>query len=1097
MRGRFPLCGTLLIGVWLSLLFAAANARAQFNSGIEGTVTDPSGAVVPAARVTLKNMATGITQGAQTSATGYYRFTSISAGVYSLTFEANGFKRTLHSNIEVQVAETRTVNVALELGSTNVEVQVAGTPPPVELSEGRVSAVIEENKVHDLPLVGRNFYTLVVLTPGVTGLPSGGGQAYAQAQADIFNNEYGVNMNAGGQRSESNNFLIDSSSVTSGPRGGVANVNPNAESVQELRVLVNNFSAEYGRNAAAVVDVVLKSGTNKFHGSASWFHTDNVLQSRNIFQDKGPVFRRNEAAWSFGGPVWKDHTFFFGSMDILRSGVGSGSAVAVATQDFAQYLEQVHPDYISTYLLQTFKPSVVPNRNFTTAGDLQGVTCDTANPSGTITTPIGPVPCNLNVTGVGDWVITSPRNGVQWNARVDHMFNNSRDRLYGSAIRTTLKLPTPDIYPDFNIVQPLNSLYVNLNETHTFSPNFINEMAVGFTRPTGSSPQAHPRIPEVDVPGMASIGVWSGGFYVQNNFEWRDVASFNRGSHSFKAGFIIQRAQDNADETQGFYSRDFGFNSVWDFANDSPASEGPIIFDPRTGGDVQDYSANRQQTVGTFFQDDWKVQPNLSIGLGLRWETFGRISERNNHLTNIVFQGGNNFIDRIANAKVDVVPHLWNGDYNNFAPRFSFAWDPSKKGKMSVRGGLGVFYDRPSNQIYTNGRSNPPVVAVTGASIYTPPILPVFGLAQSDQFPYGWPAVPGLGPGLDSKNGLINGKVGLETADPNMGTEYSENWFFGVQYSFSNNWVLEANYVGTAGHKIYGVFNVDRFDGDLVQNKGVITGFNSSFGSIDYAQSLFNSIYNGGNASVKKRFSHGLDFQAAYTYGKAIDQASTFGPGLAVLDAAHLNLERGQADFDVRQKLAFSLMWQVPARKTSSALANQFLNGWEIGDVTILQAGLPFSVRCSLGFIPVFDDSGNVIGNDGCDYNADGNAWDAPMAPSWGNYKGGLTRSDYIKGIFQTSDFPAPGLGMDGNLGRNTFRGPNFRNTDFSVLKNTKIPWFGKESADMQFRAEFFNIFNRVNISGVNSDLANTSLFGMSTNTYPPRDIQFGLRLSF
>jgi hypothetical protein len=1087
-----------MAGVFVVLTFSSLSLWAQFTSGIEGTVSDPSGAVVPNANVTLMNLETGITRTAQAGAAGYYRLTSLPAAVFKITVTASGFKTMVREDVRTEVAEIKTVNITLELGAANTVVTVTGTPPPVELSEGRVSGVIEESKVHEMPLVGRNFYTLVVLTPGITGLPSGGGQAYAQATADIFNNEYGVNMNAGGQRSESNNFLIDSSSVTSGPRGGVANVNPNAESVQELRVLVNNFSAEYGRNAAAVVDVVTKQGTNKFHGSASWFHTDNVLQSRNIFQDQGPVFRRNEAAWSLGGPIWKDHTFFFGSMDILRSGVGSGYAAPVATQDFAHFLDQVHPNYISTYLLDTFKPSIVPNRSFITAGDQQGVACDSSNPAAPISTPIGPVPCNLKLTGVGDMAVTSPRNGLQWNVRLDHMFNNSRDRLYGSAIRTTLQLPNTNIYPDFNVIQPLHSLYLNLNETHTFSANFLNEMAFGYTRPSGSSPQAHPRIPEVDVPGMSSIGIWSGGFYVQNNFEWRDVASFNRGSHSFKAGFILQRAEDNADETQGFYSRDFGFNTIWDFANDQPATEGPIIFDPRTGKDVQDYSGNRQHTYGLFFQDDWKLRPNLSVGLGLRWESFGRITERNNHLTNIVFQGGDNFIQRIANAKVDVVPYLWNGDYDNFGPRLGFAWDPTKKGKVSVRGGMGTFYDRPSNQIYTNGRSNPPIVAVTSASIYTPPILPVFGLAQSDTFPYGWPPVPGLGPGLDAKNGLINGKVGLETSDPNLRTQYSENWFFGIQYSFANNWLLEGNYIGTAGHKIYGVFNVDRFAGDLVKNKGVITGFNSSFGSIDYAQSLFNSIYNGGNVSIKKRFGRGLDFQAAYTFGKAIDDASTFGPGLAVLDAAHLQLERGLADFDVRQKIALSLLWQLPARKTGSAALNKFLSGWEVGDITILQAGLPFSVRCSLGFIPIFDNAGNVIGNSGCDYNADGNAWDAPNAPSWGNFKNGLSRSDFIRGIFTPADFPAPGLGMDGTLGRNTFRGPNFENTDLSISKTTKVPWFvGREGANLQFRAEFFNIFNRVNMSGVNSDLANPGQFGTSSNTFPARNIQFGLRLSF
>jgi hypothetical protein len=349
-------------------------------------------------------------------------------------------------------------------------------------------------------------------------------------------------------------------------------------------------------------------------------------------------------------------------------------------------------------------------------------------------------------------------------------------------------------------------------------------------------------------------------------------------------------------------------------------------------------------------------------------------------------------------------------------------------------------------------------------------------------------------PGLDSRNGLTFGKANIQGSQRDFRTAYSYNWFFGIQYALSNNWVVEANYVGSSGHRLYGAVDVNRFNGDMIQHNGVLTRLNSSFGSIGYIQPQFTSFYTGGNASIKSRTSHGLTLMAAYTFGKAIDMlSSTTGMGV---DVTNLRRERGLANFDVRQKLAVSLMWELPQPHFRSTALNKLLGGWQIANVTILQGGTPFSIGCSLPFTAVRDAGGAIVGNSGCDYNADGTTNDRPDTPSFGNFKSG-SRSDFIKGIFTASDFPAPLLGQIGNLGRNTFIGPGFANTDFSIMKNTKIPWpVGQEGANLQFRCEFFNVFNRVNLAGVVSDLSNP-LFGKSTSTYPARNIQFGLRLSF
>src|SRR5438552_4645025 len=399
------------------VLIGSSSLRAQFNSGLEGTVFDPNGAVLPNATVTLHEVSTGVDHSTQTTSAGNYRFTALPPSVFTLTVSAMGFETATLNEIRIQVAEVRTLDVNLKLGAASEKVEVNATVTPVNLTSGAVSGQINETKVHELPLVGRNMYGLVVLTPGVTGLPSGGGQAYAQATADIFNAEYGVNLNANGQRAESNNFSVDGATTNGNPRGGVTNLTPNADSIQEVRIQTNSFSAEYGRNAAAIVNVVTKGGTNEYHGTLSWFHTDTHLNSRNVFQNSGgyqnkgaPVFLRNEFAGSFGGPLRKDKDFYFGSIDMLRSGVGLGFPAQIPTPQLISYLKTNAPGAISTNLLSTFPTSFAPTSNFTTAGADVGSGCTGSAPIGAFGSsddgivssgPITQIPCDMPVSGLG------------------------------------------------------------------------------------------------------------------------------------------------------------------------------------------------------------------------------------------------------------------------------------------------------------------------------------------------------------------------------------------------------------------------------------------------------------------------------------------------------------------------------------------------------------------------------------------------------------------------------------------------------------------------------------------------------------------------
>src|SRR6266536_1029382 len=375
---RLPSCKTLFRGtpylVFLSALtFYPGTLTAQFTSVLEGRITDPSNAPIPKAEVTVEHAGTGVKRVVRTSELGYYRIASLPPGAFTVRVSAQGFDTSVYENVLLEGDQTKTFNIQMKVGASTTQVTVTGEVPLVETGEAKISGHIEQKQVSQLPLVGRNFMTLVVLTPGVTGLTSGGGQAYAQATGDVFSAEYGVNLNANGQRAESNNFSVDNASVNGSPRGGVSNFSPSADAVQELRVSVNNFSAESGRNSSASVNVITKSGTNNFHGTAGWYHTNNRLTARNfIFQPKVPVFRRNEGNGTFGGPIRKNKLFFFAAVDALRSGVGSGFAASAISPEFASIIQQRYPNNISAKLVKDFPSQLVKLSDGLFAGPTAG-----------------------------------------------------------------------------------------------------------------------------------------------------------------------------------------------------------------------------------------------------------------------------------------------------------------------------------------------------------------------------------------------------------------------------------------------------------------------------------------------------------------------------------------------------------------------------------------------------------------------------------------------------------------------------------------------------------------------------------------------------
>jgi len=1095
--GRFAAAPILL------LTLAATPASAQFASSIEGTVTDQSGAILQGATVTIVNEATGATQTVQTTGAGYYRFPALPGSRYTIRVSQERFKTVTQENVRLQAAETKTVNVVLEVGETIEEVTVRGQAPLVETAQGRVSALIEQEQVNNLPLMGRNFYSLVVLTPGVVGRATGGGQAYAQSNSDLYNNEFGVNMNANGARAESNNFLVDSSTVSSSQRSGVVNINPNSESVQEVRVAVNNFSAEHGRNGSVLVNVITKSGTNALRGSFSSYYTNNSMQAKNHFQKQAtgfrhPDFGRTEVSWGAGGPVRRDRTFFFTSGDVLRSDVAVSGARSVLTPEFIRFMEQARPNNISTNIASSFPASFTPDRNFQTAGQHLGVACSGAT---LIDSPIGPVPCNLPVTGEGTWNETSPRNGLQWTARIDHHLSD-RDRLYGSFSRTTtdkVGFGTPEVYPGFTASSPTSSMHFGTNWTRIISPTVLNEASFGWVRPWGELLNPRPDIPGVSVTGIQGYQVgWGPNEFVQNSFEWRNVLTMTRGSHTLKVGGLYTREHADNEASRVFNRPTYGFNSVFDFAADQPFRQDQIAVDPATGEPItRIIRFHRTQSIAAFVQNDWKVRPNLSINVGVRYEGYSNIYNAKNDMANIQFTTGGDLQARLASARMDARQYyleggLWGGGLHTLAPRASFAWDPSNEGRMSIRGGIGRSYDRMSNQIWDGEYQNLPLFATLNVTVQDPVARPVFGLGQSTTVPYEYPRPAGLTAGLNQHNGLLNGAGLVHVVDSDIDPMYLDNWFLGVQRSLTRRIVVEADYIGSRGRDAYRKWDINRFNGDLFD--GRLDRILPGFAAINYTNSTDRSSFHGGTVAAKV-MGQDLSFGGSYTFGRATDYSSTFSATQLPDAYGPSSQDKGRSDFDVPQKVALWAFWNAPA--PASGLARAVLGGWQVSGVLIAQSGTPFSVFCQgRAFSAIRDANGAIIGNSGCDYNADGLSFDRPNAPSFGSSLSGLSNDDFLGGIFAAGDFPTPAPGVQGTLGRNTFRGPRYFNVDFALLRTIPLPALGGTRGELQLRLETFNLFNTTNLQLPQSNLTSPA-FGRSTDALPGRIVQIGARVSF
>ena len=1061
------------------VLLSSIPALAQFSSAIEGTVTDTSKAAIPEAEVTVKNVDTGIVRELRTSSEGFYRISSLGPGTYSIAVVKQGFSGATRERVELGITQVVRADFNLVVGGLNEHVEVNVDVPLLETEQGRVSGFIDPTKISDLPIAGRNPLDLIAIQPGVVGRGLASG-LYSGGGSDTFSGETQPAVYAAGQRFEGNAYSMDDTSTNDVARNGDTYLAPNAESLEEVRVVANNFSAESGGHPGAQIQMTTKGGTNQFHAVAAYYFTNNNLAARTIFSPATlPTIRKHLFDFAGGGPIVHNRTFFFATYEGLRQGGASTTSATVETPQFASLVEQSAPNSIDAYLLKTFPPVANPTANLKVLGS--------PGPGGVWTTASNGIPD----LGTAYFTPETYRNAFQFTLRLDHELRPGKDKIYGTYYRTHNVTLAGQIRPEFNRPQGEWTSFGNINYTHIFSANKINEFKAGVDQLIGRPDQyistcfgaCRPQllnIPNVSItsgisgfgPGQYPNGWW------QTNYDYRDTFSWVRATHSIKMGGELRVLHGAAQNTTNYIPA-YTFNSMVDFANNNAYTESRFV-NPATGVPATVFSQLRINEGALFIQDDWKVSRRLTVNLGLRYENFGTYSDKENTLRNFILGSGSTVQQQIANGKVGYVNQWYPSQNKNFDPRIGFAWDPTGRAKWTLRGGFGIANDRLSTLPAENYRSDPPQVGSAAVGV---PYGTSFTYSLGDYTkPYlGYPVDPGLQVGLNAQGGILGSRVAIQAVNPYLKTPMIYNWFMGVQRDLARKTVLEIDYIGTAGHHLYNSVNINRFAGDML-NGGVFHGFNPAFAAINTVQSTSNSIYNGLTASIKHQLSGGFTVQGSYGFGKVLSDTDSETGTTTWQDAWNRKLERGLASFDTRQRVTMNGTWDLPFFKSSGSFrpAHVVLGGWQLSGLATIDDGTPFTVNTSAAY-PTGD------------YNADGQTGGArPNAPAASVQSGGWTRQQYLTGIFTVAEFPKPTLGTDGNLGRDTYRGPGFVQTDLSMAKKFTV----KERVTALLRVDAYNAFNRVNLSGPSTNLS-SSTFGLVTGTNTARLFQVGLRLSF
>jgi len=1198
----FSLC--LLLVMWACL----ASFGQKDTGAIAGTVKDASGAVVADAKVTITDTDRGTSTTSTTNAQGEYVFSPLHIGRYNVTVEKQGFKKAVAGPITVDVQERPEVNVALQVGSFTETVNVNTQGPQLETETSELGDVVTSKVVETLPLNGRNYAQLALLGVGVSPAEPG-----SRVSAS-----FGFSSN--GARSLQNNFLLDGVDNNAN-LGDVLNessyvIQPSVDAIAEFKVQTNSYSAEFGRGNGAIMNAIIKSGTNSLHGDAYEFLRNDKLDGRNAFDTSRQPYKQNQFGFTLGGPIIKNRTFFFGDYEGLRirqalpflgiiptpaeinGDFSAGFSTAPANEVFAvdangNSTNQKALDCNGNFTFngELFNTRLTQQSNLNPNG-LCGVPIGTdaaGNPTNIFTgnagtnTPIDPLASRLAAffprpnadpaKTAGNNFQTDPERHESRNnfdIRIDHRVSD-KDTLFG---RFSYENQPSFIPPPFNNVLDGGGFFdgiednsyrnVALSESHMFSPTLVNEFRFGYNRINSHRFQLNfnqdvsgqlqfPGVPFSPINGgLPNIGfsdgtvtIGSSGFLPssekQNSFVFTDNLTWIHGRHSFKYGTELRFEQFTI--LQPASSRgDMGFGSDFTDNPAAPATPSGTFTDGAfTGGafatfllgipDFGDISSfhnidYRRQIYSGYAEDDWKATDKLTLNLGLRYEMFSTIKEHNNQEATFNFACQCLIVPKGQNAALTPtlaasMPILRNGsrglispDLNNFAPRIGFAYQISTK--LVTRAGYGIFYGGQENGPFSNPSPG-----------FNPPFYLQETFQQTNCFDSSAnPAQEDCS--IPNFNVLANGYPANSLSDPNnpsfyslspkLRTPYTQQWHWGIQYQLPAEAVLEVSYAGSHGLKLYGFYNGNQAAPTPDTNAPsaprrpahAVDPNNPGGGPCDLVTDNCNPVldvpiptfrsddfsnYNALQVSLKKRASKGLEFEASYTYSHALDDASSASLGSQNQGDFRLQndprLEYGNADFDVRHRFVLSYAYELPFGKdkpiagSASGVLNGIIGGWQVAGITSASTGNWFTPT---------DTTTNLSNSDG-----GGTVFNASRPNVVGNPNG---KGCVAARLFNTCAFASNTIfGSFGNARRNIILGPGFQNWDISLFKTFDV----NERSRFEFRAEFFNAFNHVNLEFADPNTTNENIatelgstgFGQAQAARDPRFIQFALKFYF
>jgi outer membrane receptor protein involved in Fe transport len=1070
-----------VICFWGVLLLAAALCQAQDITGnITGVVKDSTGAVVPNAQVIAINTATQARFEFTSDSTGTYTARAIPVGVYDLQVSSSGFKKFEATNIRVQVNEFLRVDVTLDVGTATETVTVTGQPIAVDTTTQTIKTVMDQRRIEDLPLNGRNPTQLMRLVAGVVADP----------RADVTSSTTypGVTpVSVNGARSNATNYILDGAQ-NNDHYSNAPSPMPNPDALQEFSVQVNNFSAEFGRQAGGIVNAVTKSGTNELHGSAFEFVRNNALNAANFFspivngKKKDDGLKRNQFGATLGGPVYlpkiyngRNKTFFFfsyqGTLE-RRAPVATAIVVPTAAQR------------IGDFSAASKKP-IDPLTGVAYPGNM--IPASQISPISQEILKFIPTPTS------GNTIFVAPPNNDndhQVLARGDHQISD-KNRISGRFWNSHAAAPgflNPTDYLENATAHTWLNRSVSVTDTHIFTPTLLNEVSFAFTRTDNLNIPVYPPRTLASLgsniynDNMAQWYVGVNGYwgtlntgdtnsFKRDEYQALDTVRWSHASHQLSVGFEYGRGLDTV--VNNFRSNgQFQFNAAAPFTGEAFADFLIGRYYTLTQG-AGEYRDTRITRVAAFVQDAWKVTPRFTLDLGARWEPFipytdlngkiavwhpGQQSTRfTNAPTGVVFAGDNG----VPGGGVD---HVWT----RFGPRVGFAWDLFGNGKTSLRGGYGVFYDNQNTIMMNNQSDQAPYGTV----------LQTFGsLSNSFADPYAGIVNPFPAPHSNvPANAQYPAFASPYLFAPDYRNAYIQSWNVSLEREIFGGFIARLSYAGSEGHRLTvvrelnaAIFAPNATTANTNQRRPI-----QPVGSTSIVEPVGNSVYHALQFTTEKRFSRGFSILANYQFSKAIDDSSNSkATGQSRTNPFNQRFDRGPSDFDRTHVFNASGLWELPIHFQSRAV-NSLLGGWSLNGIFSAYSGYVFTVTSGA------DNARTGTGNQRADLV--GNPY----------ISGDRTRGQEIAAWLNPAAFQVNAIGTFGTLGRNTFRGPGFASLDAGLFKKFVI----HERLSATLRFEAFNALNHPNLMPPSASVTGSNFLKI-TSAYDPRILQLALRLAW